>query len=149
MSASPRSIDERAEEPDLTDMLAQSAFLTMGVLTKLAAENDLSLTQVRVLAILRDRRLRMSDLVDYLGLEKSTLTGLVARAEKRGLLRRTPNATDGRAVDVFLSEEGLALAERGARDLAGYLSPLINVLSPGERDQLRELLAKMIEPRRT
>ena len=29
----------------------------------------------------------MSDLISYLGLEKSTITGLVARAEKRGLSR--------------------------------------------------------------
>ena len=74
--------------PDgLVDALAQAAFMTMAVLTKVAADNDLSLTQLRVLAILRDRRLRMTALADYLGLEKSTMTGLVNRAEKRGLRR--------------------------------------------------------------
>ena len=50
---------------------------------------------------------RMTGLADYLGLEKSTMTGLVDRAEKRGLLERGPNACDGRAVDVFLSPGGL------------------------------------------
>jgi hypothetical protein len=49
-----------------------------------------------VLAILRDRRLRMTALADYLGLERSTMTGLVDRAEKRGLLERAPNASDGK-----------------------------------------------------
>jgi DNA-binding MarR family transcriptional regulator len=34
------------------------------------------------------------------------MTGLVDRAEKRGLLQRAPSASDGRAVDVFLSREG-------------------------------------------
>lgn len=41
----------------------------MAVLTKVAADNELSLTQLRVLAILRDRRLRMTALAGYLGLE--------------------------------------------------------------------------------
>ncbi len=148
MSGSRRSSDAVLLEGNLVDMLAQSAFVTMGALTRLAAENDLSLTQLRVLAILRDRRLRMSDLIDYLGLEKSTITGLVARAEKRGLICRAPNAADGRAVDVFLSEEGKAHAERLAADLAGFVSQLTGVLAPAERDQLGTLLAKMITPRR-
>ncbi len=52
----------------LADALAQAAFTTMAILNKLAAENDLSLTQLRVAGILRDRRLRMVELADYLGL---------------------------------------------------------------------------------
>ncbi|PKQ23302.1 MAG: MarR family transcriptional regulator [Actinobacteria bacterium HGW-Actinobacteria-5] len=146
MSASRRSSEAGQVEGNLIDMLAQSAFVTMGALTRLAAENDLSLTQLRVLAILRDRRLRMSDLIDYLGLEKSTITGLVARAEKRGLLCRAPNAADGRAIDVFLSEEGRAHAERLAADLARFVSQLTDVLTVAERDQLGILLGKMITP---
>ena len=58
----------------------QTSFLTMATLSRIAADNDLSLTQLRVLAILRDRRLRMAELAAYLGLDKSTMTGLVARA---------------------------------------------------------------------
>ncbi len=87
--------------PCLPDALAQAAFTTMAILNKLAAEHDLSLTQLRVAGILRDRRLRMVELAGYLGLEKSTMTGLVDRAEKRGLMARAPNADDGRAIDVF------------------------------------------------
>lgn len=146
MGGSRRSSDAGLAGGNLVDMLAQSAFVTMGALTRLAAENDLSLTQLRVLAILRDRRLRMSDLIDYLGLEKSTITGLVARAEKRGLVGRAPNGADGRAIDVFLTDEGRALAERLAADLARFVLQLTDVLTPAERDQLGTLLAKTITP---
>src|SRR5262245_56114690 len=92
------SRDELSERDGLVDALEQVSFATMAVLTKVGADNDLSLTQLRVLAILRDRRLRMSALADYLGLEKSTMTGLVARAERRGLLARAPSPEDGRAM---------------------------------------------------
>src|SRR5262245_18594032 len=90
-----------ASANELVDALAQAAFVTMAVLNTLAAENDLSLTQLRVCGILRDRRLRMAGLAGYLGLEKSTMTGLVDRAEKRGLLARAPSPEDGRAIEVF------------------------------------------------
>jgi DNA-binding MarR family transcriptional regulator len=136
---------ELTELTELIDGLAQSAFQTMTVLTRIAAENDLSLTQLRALAILRDRRLRMTDLVDHLGLEKSTLTGLIARAEARGLVERAPNAVDKRAVDVFLSTEGHRLARRIEAELTLRLQPMVSALHPAERRTLAELLTKTVD----
>jgi DNA-binding MarR family transcriptional regulator len=130
----------------LVDALAQAAFMTMAVLTRVAADNELSLTQLRVLAILRDRRLRMTALADYLGLEKSTMTGLVDRAEKRGLLRRAPSTSDGRAVDVFLSPRGAELAGRLSTHIARTLSPMTSKLAPPEQRLLQTLLEQMLSP---
>lgn len=127
----------------LIDALAQTAFMTMGVLTRLAAANELSLTQLRVLAILRDRELKISDLADYLGLERSTLTGLVSRAEKRGLLRRRPSTEDRRGVMVRLSRQGDQVAEQLAGDLAELLGPFLEVLTRADRSDLSRLLARV------
>jgi DNA-binding MarR family transcriptional regulator len=112
----------------------------MGVLSRIGAENDLSLTQMRVLGILRDRRLRMTDLADHLGLERSTLSGLVDRAERRGLLARAKNAGDGRAVDVFMTTAGSELAERVHADVTRALLPLTGHLDAAERQALTRLL---------
>lgn len=133
-------------DDDLADLLARSGFAVMRVLTKLAAENDLSLTQLRVLGILRDRRVPISALASHLGLDKSTLTGLVSRAEKRGLLQRAPNATDRRSVDVFLTAEGRLFAERLTGEFAARLAPHTAALSPAEQAGLRTLLTKLIDP---
>ena len=130
----------------LVNALVQASFVTMAVLSKVGAEHDLSLTQLRVLAILRDRRVRMTGLAAYLGLEKSTMTGLVNRAAKRGLLERGPNACDGRAVDVFLSPRGAALAERLYAQVGRSLSSLTSELSPAERRQVQTLLERMLGP---
>ena len=67
----------------LVDALVQTSFVTMAVLNRIGAENDLSLTQLRVLGILRERRPRMAALADRLGLKKSTMSGLIDRAEQR------------------------------------------------------------------
>ena len=134
-----------AAGPDgLVDALAQAAFATMAVLTKAAADHDLSLTQLRVLAILRDRRLRMTALADYLGLEKSTMSGLVERAERRGLLERAPSMTDGRAVDVFLSPAGAELAERLYAQVRRSLSPVTSELAPAGQRRLQTLLERLL-----
>lgn len=133
-------------EPDegLIDALVQASFQTMAVLTKIGAECDLSLTQLRVLAILRDRRVRMTALADYLGLEKSTMTGLVDRAEQRGLLARAPSADDRRATDVMITKDGSRLAERMYGRVRDALGPMTNRLVGGDRKKMQELLERMI-----
>jgi DNA-binding MarR family transcriptional regulator len=135
------------DQGDLIDALVRTSFVTMAVLNRVGAEHDLSLTQLRVLALLRDRRVKMSELADYLGLDKSTISGLVDRAEKRGLLQRIPNPIDGRGVDVVLSTEGMELAERGASQIARSLSPMTSTLTRAEAHRLTTLLERMLEHR--
>ncbi|WP_373169435.1 MarR family winged helix-turn-helix transcriptional regulator [Mycobacterium marinum] len=65
---------------DLRDALVQKSFALMAVLTEVAAEHDLSLTQLRVLGIMRDREPTMGELASYTGLERSTVSGLIERA---------------------------------------------------------------------
>jgi len=129
----------------LLDALVQASFVTMAVLNKIGAENDLSLTQLRVCGILRDRRPRMAALADYLGLEKSTMTGLIDRAEKRGLLARAPSAEDGRATEVFLTNEGRGLVERLYLQVKQELAPLMDRLDPSEQRHLHGLLRRMLD----
>lgn len=130
----------------LIDALAQAAYTVMAVLNRVGAEYDLSLTQLRVMGILRDRRLRITALAEHLGLEKSTMTGLVDRAEKRGLLARAPSATDGRAVEVFITPQGEALVGPVYGRVVELLTPLIGRLRPAERRQLQALLERTLGP---
>lgn len=138
------SAPRRAPASDLVDALAQTGFVTTAVLTRIAAEHEVSLTQLRVLAILRDRQVRMSELATYLGLDRSTISGLVDRAERRGLVRRTPSATDGRSVDVALTAAGRRVATRGADEVAVALAPLTGALTNAEAERLTALLEKML-----
>jgi DNA-binding MarR family transcriptional regulator len=135
-----------ASQQGLVDALVRTSFATMAVLNRVAAENELSLTQLRVLAILRDRRIPMGELTSYLGLDKSTVSGLVDRAEKKGLLQRAPNPRDGRGVEVFLAPGGTRLAERGEAEIARALAPRTGALTPAEARRLAALLERMLSP---
>jgi DNA-binding MarR family transcriptional regulator len=133
-----------AGQRELIDALVRSSFAVMAVLSRIGAEHDLSLTQLRMLGILRDRRVTMSELADHLGLDKSTISGLVSRAEKRRLIERAPNPADGRAVDVFLTAAGSELAGRGAAQVARALSPMTGELTAGQARQLTALLERCL-----
>jgi DNA-binding MarR family transcriptional regulator len=137
-------VTKQTPEAALVDALAQSAYVVMGVLTRTGAAHDLSLTQLRVLGILRDRRSKVTELANFLGLDKSTMSGLVDRAERRGLLERGRNPTDGRAVDVFMTAAGLGLAELVHEELQRALTPVTGHLDPQQRDALTGLLERML-----
>lgn len=117
----------------------------MAVLSHVAAHHDLSLTQLRMLGILRDREPQMSQLADFLGLDRSTVSGLVDRAEQRGLLRRRRSEHDGRSVHVALTARGREAAERGGAEVAERLAPLTHPLSPVESTRLTALLEQMLD----
>ncbi|MEO1106608.1 MAG: MarR family winged helix-turn-helix transcriptional regulator [Pseudomonadota bacterium] len=55
---------------------------------------------------------KINTLAKKLGMETSTLTPLVKRLENLGHVIRSRSQTDGRAVEVFLTEQGLALKHK-------------------------------------
>lgn len=130
---------------ELAETLVTAAFVTMAVINRIGAENDLSLSMIRVLGILHDRRPRMTELADYLGLEKQTMSGLIARAEKRGLVMRAPNQEDGRVTDVLLTSDGAQLVRQLQAQGRQALAPFVEKLGASDQKRLHELLQQVLE----
>ena len=128
----------------LRDALVQVSFALMAVLTEVAADHDLSLTQLRVLGILRDREPTMADLAVFTGLERSTISGLIDRAAQRGLVAKTADARDGRSVRVTLTEQARLLAPQITAQISDQIKPLITALNAGEQRRLTALLTKAL-----
>jgi DNA-binding MarR family transcriptional regulator len=126
------------------DSLVQTSFTVVALLSQVAAEHDLSLTQLRVLAILRDRQPKMAELATYLGLERSSVSGLIDRAVGRGLVRRNISSEDGRAVRVSLTSEGGRLARLLTEEVGGLIAPMTGRLSPADQKRLITLLNKLL-----
>ena len=120
------------------------SFAVAACLTRAAAEHDLSLTQLRVLAILRDREPTMAHLADHLGLRRSTVSGLVDRGVARGLVERVPSREDGRAVRVALTPDGRRLGAELVRAVDREVAPMTDRLQPDERTVLDGLLRRML-----
>jgi len=126
------------------DGLAQLSFLIQGLLERRAAEHDLSIIQTRLLGVLRDRTPTMNELARFLGLDKSSVTGLVDRAERRGLVARVPSATDRRAVLVSLTEEGRSFVSQAAAAFEADVSALLSRLPPRERETLSRIVSRLL-----
>ena len=129
---------------DLRDTLVQISFALMAVLTEVAAEHDLSLTQLRVLGILRDREPTMADLATFTGLERSTVSGLIDRAAQRGLVTKTADLHDGRSVRVTLTESARRLVPEVTAAIGDRIKPLTGQLSTTEQKRLTALLTKAL-----
>ncbi len=132
-------------EPDLLDGLVQASFTVTALLSTAAARHDLSLTQLRVLAILRDRQPLISQLATHLGLERSTVSGLIDRAVKRGLVRREVSRHDARAIRVSLTPAARELEQVITREVSEQIEELTDRLSPAEQKRLSTLLRRLIE----
>lgn len=130
---------------DLRDGLVQTSFTVVAALSRVAAEQDLSLTQLRMLGILRDREPAMAELATYLGLERSTVSGLIDRAVQRGLVRKTTDAADGRSVRVSLTAEARRMETRVVAEIGDLMAPMTDRLTPSERKRLIALLAKLLD----
>jgi DNA-binding MarR family transcriptional regulator len=132
--------------PDLgiVDALVQMSFLIQGALAKYAAANGLSLIQTRLLGVLRDREPTMQELSKLLNLDKSSVTGLVDRAEHRGLVRRIPAIDDRRTIRVSLAPSGRRLVGTVAAAFAADVKSATASLSDQEQGQLSMLATRVV-----
>jgi MarR family transcriptional regulator, lower aerobic nicotinate degradation pathway regulator len=133
-----------ADQLSAVDTLAQTSFLVQDTLERRAGEHGISLIQTRLLGILRDRKPTMNELAQLLGLDKSSTSGLVDRAERRGLVRRLPSQIDRRSVRVSLTVEGRTLVQTVAHDFDQDIAAIVAPLDPAERATLTALLSRVL-----
>ena len=145
---SPRRPTRRPpNDPARLDALVELSFSIQDLLARVAVGHGLSVTQVRLFGSLRDRQPTMTDLKDHLALEKSSVSGLIDRAEDRGLVARTKGHPDGRAVRVRLTEQGAELAAQFADQVYAELDRLLARLSDRDQRQLFQLAEAILAGR--
>jgi len=135
---------QRQTDLGIVDALAQLSFLVQGTLAKHAAAHDLSLIQTRLLGLLRDREPTMQGLASLLELDKSSVSGLVHRAEKRGLVRRTPSTDDRRAIRVNLTSSGRRIVSDVVNAFQTDIATATACLSVTDRRRLSTLATRIV-----
>ncbi|NUP49084.1 MAG: winged helix-turn-helix transcriptional regulator [Catenulispora sp.] len=127
--------------------LVRSAFLVDATYEQVARKHQLTSQQGQLLCVLMGKPeagYGMGELVGVLGLAKSSLTGLVDRSLRRGLVRREADATDGRAVRVFLTEAGEKVAVEFYEETVGAVADLTTTLSEPDQQRLADLLGRLV-----
>jgi DNA-binding MarR family transcriptional regulator len=132
------------ENVEFIDNLAQLSFAVVNTLADISAEHDLSVVQMRLLGVLRDREPIMNTLSRRLGLDKSSVSGLVDRAQRRGLVTRRPSETDRRTLRVSITPRGRALAEEIAAQFTARIEEIAVALPPADRGIFADLAGRMV-----
>lgn len=131
-------------ELSVVDSLVQLSFVIQSILGRIGADHDLSIVQIRLLGILRDREPTMLQLARHLGLDKSSVTGLIDRAERRGLVERTATPNDRRGFNVRMTAAGRELVRTAGAEIERQIMDIAASLSAAERAQFAALATRLI-----
>lgn len=121
--------------------LARLSGLVQDAFARAADRHALTPLQGRLLCILAEAPRGMAELARGFGVEKAALTGLVDRAERRGLVSRQAVPGDRRAVRVTLTPAGRSAAAEFHAEVTAGVAALLDPLAPAERAGFRAALA--------
>ncbi|WP_232660309.1 MarR family winged helix-turn-helix transcriptional regulator [Pseudonocardia sp. TRM90224] len=124
--------------------LVRSAFLVNAVYAESAREHGITQQQGQLLCVLMAQPYGMGELGTILGLAKSSITGLVDRTERNGLVQRELDAHDARSVRVALTSHGAELADTFYAETCRRIERLPAALETSERDELAALLGRIV-----
>lgn len=127
-------------ELGLAEALVRLSHAVQHVFTDVSRENDLTPQQAQLLCVLAAQPLGMTELSRRLHLEKSSLTGLVDRVERRGLAERVRDGKDRRACQIALTDEGTELAVRTHNAVTARIGALTGDLPAATQSHVRAVL---------
>jgi DNA-binding MarR family transcriptional regulator len=97
------------------------------------------------LSMAADRTLRMSDLAEFTQATLPRLSNVVARLEKRGWVRRTPDPADGRYTLAILTEQGWAKVVESAPGHVEEVRRLVfDPLTKAQQRQLHQISRRIL-----
>ncbi|MEO3858165.1 MarR family transcriptional regulator [Acrocarpospora sp. B8E8] len=134
---------------DVAAGLVQLTALVQGIYARVSERHDLTPVQAKLLCVLLGGPRGMADLAQCFGVEKAALTGLMDRAERRGLAQRSSVPGDRRALQATLTDAGHQAATAFHAEVSAELSRLIAPLSDSDRERFRSTMAEIIARCRT
>jgi DNA-binding MarR family transcriptional regulator len=137
------------ENSEVVAGLVQLTGLVQGIYARVSERHDLTPVQARLLCMLLGGPRGMAELAGCLGVEKAALTGLMDRAERRGLARRSPVPGDRRALRVTLTDAGRQAAAAFHADVNQELDGLVAALGTRDREHFGTALAEILARCRT
>lgn len=145
-----RGLNEGALAEILGYRIVQAQIATHALFERAVGEPlDLRPVEYSLLLMLQaNAHVTPTQLARALVLTAPKLTLLLDRLQERGLIERVKSATDGRSQHVLLTAAGADLARQGSDAAVLIEMSLEEVLTPGERVLLLELLQKVADSRR-
>lgn len=107
-------------------------------------EYDITPSQYAVLRCLWDlNKANPKEIAEALGIETSTISGVLDRMQKKGLIVRTISEEDRRFILVEITEKGKALEKPIIKIVDDVNEEVLQFLSPEEREKLKNNLRRI------
>jgi MarR family transcriptional regulator, organic hydroperoxide resistance regulator len=123
---------------------------TRRITKELAKRSNLTgpqLTVVKILETIGD--LSLSELSDRIRAQNSTVTGIIDRMEREGLVQRVRSSEDRRVIRIHLTEKGAKLAADIPVEPMEILRGALGGLTPTETSDLLRIMTKIAKGIRT
>ncbi|MEV6269997.1 MarR family transcriptional regulator [Kribbella sp. NPDC051936] len=133
-----------ARDTDLASALVQTMHRLQDVHAETSRPLGLTPQQAHLLCVLIAGPLGMTELSRILSIERSSLTSMVDRLERRTLVARIPSPTDRRACQIELTPEGLSLAHDAHNAVVDRINTLTANLPATTRQTLATALQSII-----
>ena len=98
-----------------------------------------------LLSLYENGPLPPSQIAKYIMVKSSTVTGIVDRLEKKGLVKRLRNSPDRRVITIELTKEGKSLAKNAPPPIQQKIIDGLKKLSNDELDQIIFSLTKLTD----
>jgi len=141
MSGAPLPTDVKAEVDQILEAIIYLYTESRRITKELARRAELTGPQLTVVKMLESvGGLSLSDLSDRIRAQNSTVTGIVDRMEREGLVVRARSTEDKRVVNIRLTEKGERIArEIPVEPMEIFRGALAGLTSTEMRDLLRIL----------
>lgn len=104
---------------------------------------DCSKNELFILLLLyRQNEVNMTRIAEYIGVPLNTVTGIVTRMERKGIVIRERSPEDKRIVTIRMSTEGKALIQNIIKEFLHYGQLVMNSISADELQTLFRIVDK-------
>lgn len=109
-------------------------------------DDGITLSQIKLLCILeQEGSLTLKELEKYFCVAQATISGIVVRLEKKGLIESFYLPEDKRAKHIRLTDDGIKMCEHARCSMERNEQWLLSSLDDGEKKELHRLLQKIYD----
>ncbi|WP_020670414.1 MarR family winged helix-turn-helix transcriptional regulator [Amycolatopsis nigrescens] len=126
-------------DSDLAAAMLELCCTVEGIRAAASRELDLTPQQAQLLTSVAPREMTHGELAVRLHCDKTNITGLVDRLERRELVRRRPDPDDRRVTRVSLTDQGTELVERFRESVSAAITGRLTSWPAARRRQLADL----------
>jgi DNA-binding MarR family transcriptional regulator len=130
---------------DLANALLELCCHVEGIRATASRALGLTPQQAQLLTSVASGELTHGGLASRLHCDKTNVTGLVDRLERRALVRRHPDPADRRVTQVSLTDEGAELVGRFRATVTAAVTSRLEAWSAARRQQLTDLTHATID----